>query len=401
MDFDWPGDDDPRRRQVQAWLAAHPDPGQEELARAGYVAPHWPAPYGLDADPIHQLIIDEELAAAGVERRAGGIGLGWAGPTILFAGTQEQKDRYLWPILTGEDVWCQLFSEPDNGSDLANMNTRAVRDGDRYIVNGSKIWSSGAHKSRYGILIARTDPDVPKHRGVSYFVCPMDQQGLELQPIIDMTTAHSFNQTFFTDMELPIENRIGDENDGWRLAKVTLGNERVSLSGEGGLWGSGPTANDLLDVARSRGGITDPQLRDRAAQLFIEGEVLRLIRLRTLSAAIHGRQPGPEASVRKALADDHGKHVMQLAKDLSGAHGMLTDTGPLGADARFPREHGVVEGWQHWHGGFLFSPALTVGGGTSEVQRNIVAERVLGLPHDINVEAGRSWSETRREATGV
>ena len=396
MDFDWPGDDDLRRVEIRQWLAQHNgDPSQEALARSGYVAPHWPKPYGLDADPIHQLIIDEELAAAGVKRAAGGIGLGWAGPTILYGGTPEQQERYLWPILTGEEIWCQLFSEPDSGSDLANLATRAVRDGDRYIVNGSKIWSSGAHRSQLGILIARTDPDVPKHRGVSYFICPMDTPGLELQPIVDMTTAYSFNQTFFTDMELPVENRIGDENDGWRLAKVTLGNERVSLSGEGALWGSGPSAVDLLDVVRSAGGLSDPTLRDRAARLHIEGEVLRLIRLRTLTARLQGRQPGPEASVRKALADEHGQNVMHLAKDLTGTHGMLTDTGPLGGSSLFPTAHAVVEGWQNWHGGFLFSPALTIGGGTSEVQRNIVAERVLGLPHDIDVQSGQTWSETR------
>ena len=173
-------------------------------------------------------------------------------------------------------------------------------------------------------------------------------------------------------MELPVDNRIGEENDGWRLAKVTLGNERVSLSGEGALWGSGPSASDLIDLIREAGGISEPTLRDRTAQLHIEGEVLRLIRLRTLTAQLQGRQPGPEASVRKALADEHGQNVMQLAKDLTGTHGMLTDHGPLGGSPQFPVTHAVVEGWQNWHGGFLFSPALTIGGGTSEVQRNIV-----------------------------
>jgi alkylation response protein AidB-like acyl-CoA dehydrogenase len=351
----------------------------------------------LAADPIHQLIIDEELSVAGVRRAAGGIGLGWAGPTILFGGTSTQQERYLWPILTGEEVWCQLFSEPDSGSDLANLSTRAVRDGDRYIVNGSKIWSSGAHRSKFGILIARTDPDVPKHRGVSYFICPMDTPGLELQPIVDMTTAYSFNQTFFTDMELPVENRIGEENDGWRLAKVTLGNERVSLSGEGALWGSGPSATDLLDLVRGAGGVEDPVLRDRASRLHIESEVLKLIRLRTLTSQLQGRQPGPEASVRKALADEHGQNVMRLAKDLMGAQGMLTNTGPLGQPAEFPLTQSAVEGWQNWHGGFLFSPALTIGGGTSEVQRNIVAERVLGLPRDIDVQSGNTWTQNRTD----
>ena len=395
MDFDWPDDNDPRRLKIRAWISEHNGtPTQKALAEAGYVAPHWPAPYGLDADPIEQLIIDEELVAAKIHREAGGIGLGWAGPTILFGGTDDQKEKYLWPILTGEHRWCQLFSESDSGSDLASLATRAVRDGDRYIVNGSKIWSSGAHHCHMGILIARTDPHVAKHRGVSYFICPMDTPGLELHPIIDMTTAYSFNETVFTDMELPAENLIGAENDGWRLAKVTLGNERVSLSGEGALWGSGPSATDLLDIVRKAGGITDPVLRDRAVRLHIESEVLRLIRLRTLSDRIAGRQPGPEASVRKALADDHGQHIMELAKDLAGTHGMLVKSAPLGTDLIFPRAQSVVEGWNSWHGGFLFSPALTIGGGTSEVQRNIIAERSLGLPHDVNPNSGKTWAES-------
>jgi alkylation response protein AidB-like acyl-CoA dehydrogenase len=398
MDFDWPDSSDTRRLEIREWLGSHGDrPTQEQLARAGYVAPHWPKPYGLGADPIHQLIIDEELAVAGVKRAAGGIGLGWAGPTILYGGTIEQQERYLWPILTGEEIWCQLFSEPDSGSDLANLGTRAIRDGDRYIVNGSKIWSSGAHRSKFGILIARTDVDVAKHRGVSYFICPMDAPGLELQPIVDMTTAYSFNQTYFTEMELPLENRIGEENDGWRLAKVTLGNERVSLSGEGALWGSGPSANDLIGLIKNAGGIEDKIQRDKTSRLYIEGEILRLIRLRTLSARLKGRQPGPEASVRKALADDHGKNIMGLAKDLAGTHGVLTNAGPLGQSPEFPVGQSAVEGWNNWHGGFLFSPALTIGGGTSEVQRNIIAERVLGLPHDIDVESGKSWRENRKD----
>ena len=403
MDFDLAPDDDPRRLAVREWLADHPNPSFEELARAGYVAPHWPEPWGLDAGPVEQLVIDEELAHAGARRPANAIALGWAGPTILFAGTEEQKQRYLWPMLTGDEQWCQLFSEPDHGSDLANLSTRAVRDGERYIVNGSKIWSSGAHRSQFGILIARTDPEVAKHKGISYFICPMDAAGLELRPIIDITTAHSFNQTFFTDVELPVENRVGAEGDGWHLAKVTLGNERVSLSGEGALWGMGPTADDLVDLVRRHGGLSDAVLRQRLVQVHIEGRVLSLIRLRTLSAAIRGDQPGPEASIRKALADDHGQHVMQLAKDLTGAHGMLTDAGPMGAstDARFSPVLAEGDGTplrtDAWHDGFMFSPALTIGGGTSEVQRNIIAERVLGLPHDVNAEQGRTWSESRRE----
>ena len=191
MDFDFPADDDPRRLEVRRWIANNPKASARDLADAGYVAPHWPEPYGLAAEPMHQLIIADELKAAGVRRPSNPIGIGWAGPTILDAGTDQQKDRYLPPMLAGEEIWCQLFSEPDAGSDLAALSTRAERDGDEYVVNGSKIWSSGAHVSSFGILIARTDPDVAKHRGISYFICPMDLPGITMSPIVDMTEALS------------------------------------------------------------------------------------------------------------------------------------------------------------------------------------------------------------------
>jgi alkylation response protein AidB-like acyl-CoA dehydrogenase len=384
VDFELPAEDDPRRQEVRSWLAAHPRPTGRALAEAGYVTPHWPRPWGHDADPVTQLVIDDELRRAKVTRPINPIGIGWAGPTLLHAGTEEQKARHLVPILSGEEIWCQLFSEPGSGSDLASLSTRAVRDGDEYIVNGQKIWTSLGHFARYGILIARTAPGVAKHEGITYFICPMDTPGITIRPIVEMTGDHSFNEVFFDDVRIPVANRVGDEGDGWRLAKVTLGNERVSLSGEGALWGRGPTAGDLLDLVRDRGGVADAVLRQRLAALYIESEVLRLIRLRTVSAAVAGRQPGPEASIRKAMADEHGQHIMGLAKDLAGTAGMLSDTGPLGAPVAL---------WQY---GYLFSPALTIGGGTAEVQRNIIAERVLGLPHDVDVEAGQTWAETRR-----
>jgi alkylation response protein AidB-like acyl-CoA dehydrogenase len=383
MDFELPGDDDPRRSKVRSWLAEHARPTGRQLAEAGYVAPHWPAPWGLGADPVHQLIVDDELRRAGVSRPMNPIGVGWAGPTLLHAGSDEQKQRYLPPMLAGEEMWCQLFSEPGAGSDLANLSTRAVRDGDVYVVNGQKIWTSFAHLSKFGILIARTDPDAPKHQGISYFVCPMNLPGIEIRPIIEMTGLHTFNEVFFDDVRIPAANLVGDENRGWALAKVTLSNERVSLSSGGVLWGNGPTAFELVDLVRKAGGVADPVLRQRVAAIYCEAEILRLIRLRTVSAAVQGKPPGPEASVRKALADEHGQHVMNLAKDLAGTDGMLATAGPLG------------QGDGSWNYGFLFSAALTVGGGTSEVQRNIVAERVLGLPHDIDVETGKTWAETR------
>jgi alkylation response protein AidB-like acyl-CoA dehydrogenase len=384
VDLELPGEDHPQRVAVRSWLEDHPYAAGRQLAEAGYVAPHWPRPWGLEADPIAQLVIDDELGRAGVARPINPIGIGWAGPTLLHAGTRAQQERYLMPMLAGEELWCQLFSEPGAGSDLADLSTRAVRDGDTYVISGQKVWTSLAHLSRFGILLARTDADVPKHQGISYFVCPMDSAGITIRPIVEMTGVHLFNEVFLDEVRIPVENRVGDENQGWALAKVTLGNERVSLSGEGALWGRGPTAGDLLELARKAGGVSDPHLRQRLAQLHIEAEVLRLIRLRAVTAAVKGRQPGPEASVRKALADEHGQRIMGLAKDLAGAHGMLAGSAPFGVtDAQ-------------WSYGYLFSPALTIGGGTSEVQRNIIAERALGLPHDTDVETGKTWAESRR-----
>ena len=416
MDFELPGRDDARRVAVREWLAEHPDPSGDELARAGYVVPHWPRPWGVDADPIHQVLIDDELTAAGVRRPVNPIGIGWAGPTILYAGTKEQKDRYLWPILSGVEFWCQLFSEPGSGSDLANLGTRAVRDGEEFVVNGQKIWTSGAQYAKYGILIARTDPELPKHKGISYFVCPMDAPGIEIRPITEMTGGHTFNEVFFTDVRLPAANLVGDLNDGWRLAKVTLGNERISLSTGGVLWGSGPTALDLVEAVKAAGPLTDPTLRQRLAQVYVEHTVLELIRMRTLTARLKGEQPGPEASIRKLLGDEHGQHVMELARDLIGPAAMLTGgdgTSPA-SGAKFD-ESSFTPGTESrnlspdrpprtldhpgWYDGYLFSQALTIGGGTGQVQRNIVAERVLGLPHDVDVQQGLSWSEAQRART--
>ena len=410
MDFDLPADEDPRRSAVRAWLVNHPNPTGTQLAEAGYVVPHWPSPWGMNADPIHQLIIDQELGRADVALPDNGIGIAWAAPTILLAGTEAQKQRYLARIFSGEDIWCQLFSEPDSGSDLASLSTRATRDGDEYVVNGSKTWSSGAHNSRFGILLARTNPDVAKHKGISYFICPMDSTGITMQPIIDMTGAHSLNQVFFDDVRIPTSHRIGDEGDGWRLAKVTLANERASLSSGGALWGSGPSARTLLEIVRANGGVAVPRLRQRLAQLFCEAEVLRLTQLRTLTTRLQGKTPGTGASIQKIMSDEHGQRVLTIAQDLVGAATMVAGSGPAGTlmarDRTAPTEVNVPADDSGrfssvdpiWHYGYLFSPALTLGGGTFAVQRNIVAEQVLGLPKDPDVEKGLTWAETQRRS---
>ncbi len=231
----------------------YPPDWNRRLAEAGYVVPHWPRPWGLDASPAEQLEIDEAMRELRVPRPMNPIGIGWAGPTLLVAGSDEQRTQWLPGILDGSQIWCQLFSEPAAGSDLAALATRAVRDGDEFVVNGQKVWTTLAHYARFGILLARTDPDAEQHRGITYFVVDMQAPGIEVRPLVQMTGTHEFNEVFFTDVRVPAANVVGVEHDGWRLAKVTLGNERVSLSGEGALWGRGPTATDVVALgARAR-----------------------------------------------------------------------------------------------------------------------------------------------------
>lgn len=373
---DLPPEAEAHRSDVLAWLDAHPDPSPAELAGAGYVTPHWPEPWGRDASPLEQLAIDQALRERGVRRPVNPIGIGWAGPTLVHAGTPEQQERYLPGILDGSELWCQLFSEPGAGSDLADLQTRAEWDGDEWVVTGQKVWSTIAQFSRYGILLARTDPDAPKHRGITYFVCPMDAGGVETRPIKEMTGASLFNEVFLDGVRIPAENVVGEVHRGWDLAKVTLANERVGLSTGGAIWGWGPTADDLVDAIREAGGLADPVGRQRVAGMVTEERILDVLRLRRVGAAIRGRPPGPETSVQKLFADLHGQRLFGVARDLAGADALLWDAGPLGRDP------------SHWGPGFYFAPALTIGGGTSEVQRSIIGERVLGLPREPDTDPG-------------
>ena len=369
MDFALAAADDPRRQRVRDWLSEHPDPSAEQLARAGYVKPRFPAPYGQGADVLEELIIDEELASAEVSRPDNVIALGWAAPTLLNFGNASQQERHLWPILTGQEQWCQLFSEPNSGSDLASLQTRAERDGDEWVVNGQKIWTSGAEHSEYGMLLARTDPDAAKHRGITWFICPMDRPGIEIRPIIEMTGNRHFNEVFFTDLRIPAENVVGELHGGWTAAKFTLANERVALSGGGAIWGMGPSVHDLVSRARA-GGVSKKAHRQELARLYTEDKIIHLIGLRILTDLVAGRQPGAIAEVKKLMADRAGQRIMNLAKDLAGPDGMRTDRGPFGEETDV------------WNWGFLFSPALTIGGGTSQILLNVIAERMLGLPRE-------------------
>ncbi len=378
MDLQWPQHSVAARARLQQFLDTEAPNGSfsgdfgRTLAAAGYVAPHWPTPWGLGADAWEQLAIDDELRIRDVPKPQNPIGIGWAGPTLLVAGTPAQQQRWLPQLLDGSEIWCQLFSEPGAGSDLAGLQTRAVRDGDEFIVDGQKVWTTLGHVARWGILLARTNFETGRsdQQCITYFVVDMRAPGITVRPLVQMTGTHEFNEVFFDSVRVPAANVIGVVDDGWRLAKVTLGNERVSLSGEGALWGRGPTAHDVLDIVRTNGGTTNPLQRQRLAALYIEARLLELIRMRTLMARLRGLEPGPEASVRKAMSDPHGQHVMAMALELAGTDGLLAQWGPC--DDPSPM----------WPYGFMYAPALTIGGGTSEVQRNILGERVLGLPKD-------------------
>lgn len=362
--------DHPVRAELAAWLAEHPAPRASDLADAALVAPHWPRPWGRGADVVTQLVIDEVLAEAGAVRPDNPIGIGWAGPTILAGGTPEQQARFLPRLLTGEDFWCQLFSEPSAGSDLASLTTRATRDGDTYVVTGQKVWTTWAERAAYGILLVRTDPSAAKHKGITYLVCPMDAPGITIRPIREMSGGTHFNEVFLDEVPVPVANRIGAEGEGWRLATVTLANERVSLSNGGLCWGMGPTTDELLDGIQAAGGVRDPVRRQEVARAATQGRILALLGERTMAALARGRSPGPEASVKKVLADEQGQRATEL---WTAIHGAQAITGRVGHD-------GDEDEDAEWRWATLFARALTIGGGTGEVQRNLLGERVLGLP---------------------
>jgi alkylation response protein AidB-like acyl-CoA dehydrogenase len=353
------------RRDLREWLAANLEQGpgevrrtggrewQRKLAGAGWGAPRWPVEVGgRGFGPLESAIVEEEMARARAPRSIAVIGVGWAGPAIIAHGSQDQKRRFLPRILNGDDVWCQLFSEPDAGSDLAALRTRADRHGDRYVVDGEKIWTSYAEEADFGILLARTDPASDRHAGISCFALPMHQPGVEIRPIRQMDGRATFNQVFFTGAEVPVENLIGAEGGGWPVAISTLMNERTALSTGGGtLWGDGPTLDDVIRLAQKVG--TSRVQRQRLAALKVEAEAIRLTGWRMLSTDARA------ASMTKLAADVWGQQVNELAVELLGMAGALE--GP-------------------WVDGFLFARALTIGGGTTEIQKNILAERVLGLP---------------------
>ncbi|GLZ12812.1 acyl-CoA dehydrogenase [Actinomadura sp. NBRC 104425] len=390
-----PPDADDLRERVRSFLTDHDPSGMERLAflrarfDAGLAWVHYPPGLGgLGAPRALQPVVDAEFAAAGAPRNdpeRNGIGLGMAAPTILAYGTEEQKRRFLRPLWTGEEIWCQLFSEPGAGSDLAALGTRAVRDGDHWIVNGQKVWTSMAHEARWAILVTRTDPDVPKHRGMTYFICDMTAPGVEVRPLRQITGEAEFNEVFLTDVRIPDEHRLGEVGEGWRVATTTLMNERVAIGGnavprEGGMIGV------VARLWRDRPELRTPGLHDALLRLWVEAEAARLTgeRLRQQLAA---GAPGPEGSAAKLAFARLNQEISGLELELLGEDGLRYDDWTM----RRPTEVDFTRRSPGYR--YLRAKGNSIEGGTSEILRNIIAERVLGLPGEIRVDKDVAWKD--------
>jgi len=350
-------------------------------AAAGYARVSWPRDWGgTGGTTIQQMIFTEEEARYGVPTGFFGIGLGMCIPTLMrFAGIATQQ-RFAGPALRGEQIWCQLFSEPGAGSDLAASRTRAVWQDDSWLVNGQKVWTTGAHYSDYGLLLARTDASVPKHTGLTMFWIDMKTPGVEVRPIHQMSGGSDFNEVYLTDARVPDSQRLGDVGAGWKVALVTLMNERV----EGGK-DRGPTTEQILALARSipRGTasvLEDPAFRQKLAMWYVQAEGLRFTRLRTLTALSRGQIPGPESSIGKLVAANRLQDLTNELIECQDQFGLIDDAA-----------HAAMGGSLHHD--YLYAPGLRIAGGTDEILKNIIAERVLGLPEDIRVDKGVAFKD--------
>ncbi len=377
MDLTYTAAEQDFQRELRAWLAAnHPGSApagdgeletmlwrqewQRRLHAAGWAGVHWPREYGgRGATMTESAIFYEELAAAGAPLPANTLGLLLGGPTLMVWGDEAQKERFLPPILSGDELWCQGFSEPDAGSDLAALKTRAVRDGDDWVVTGQKVWTSGAHYASWCMLLARTDFDAPKHKGITWFLLDVRSPGVEIAPLRQITGEAEFNELFLDEVRIPHANVVGGVNNGWKVALTTLMNERAGLAFFLGV-GTRQAFDRLVAELERRGRLDDPVLRDRLADIHMRLEILRLTSLRGLTATEKYGQPGPEGSLTKWMWSQTNQRLMQLAVDALG-----------------PVELAAEGEWAYE---LLRARGNTIEGGTTEILRNIVAERVLGLP---------------------
>ncbi len=403
------------RDQVAGWLRDHWDPELTVrqwwavLADSGWGFPTWPSEwFGRDLEPVLSGAVREAFAQVGALGPPSSLGQLLGGPTLLTHASEALKERFLPPLARGEEFWCQFFSEPGSGSDLASAQTRAVADGDLFIVNGQKVWTSGAQWADRGMLVARTDPDVPKHRGLTYFIIDVDQPGIEVRPIHQMNDAHGFNEVFFTDAEVGADRVVGEVNDGWAVAVTTLAFERfMSAFGaspgkkaglldrragevasgavrgprEGAAYGA-DLASLVTEVARARGLAGDPVTRQGIVDLYIQQELGRMAGLRSAAAVRAGRRPSGDGSVRKLARSDLMRTAREVGEAVLGPHGTLRTVGEeLGG--------GTIQQVA------LSSPSSSIAGGTDEIQHNIIGERVLGLPKEPQVDREIPFRELR------
>lgn len=361
-------------RRVKRW--------QELLVEHGWAGITWPKEYGgRGGTSMQNVIWGQEAGKYGVTVNNYAVGIGMAGPTILRHGTPEQKERFLRPMLRGDEVWCQLFSEPDAGSDLANIATRAVRDGDEFVVTGQKVWTSGAMDSDWGILLARTDPDVPKHKGITYFLVDMRTPGFDIRPLKQMTGSEHFSEVFMDEVRIPAEQVLGEVNGGWACAITTLSNERGLIAGAN----KSSDTMALIELAKERGCTDDPVLRQALVDCWIMQQIQRFHGYRLQTALSKGVPPGPETSVMKLFAAEYLRRLGNASLAMLGPEGqLLAADAPAGTD---------------WQARFLYAPAIRIAGGSNEVQRNIMAERVLGLPGDIRTDRDVPFRELGRSGS--
>ncbi len=360
--------DDPASiKAAQEWQAKKFDGGWAVLT--------WPKEHGgRAATPIQSVIWNQEESKFRTPPNIFGIGLGMLGPTLMTHGTPEQKSQHLRKMARGEEIWCQLFSEPAAGSDLAGLRTSAVKKGSDWVINGQKIWTTGAHYSRWGMIVTRTDPSVPKHAGLSYFIVDMKSPGIEIRQIKQINGGRAFNEVFFTDVKVPDTNRLSAVGNGWAVAITTLMHERASIGGGGG----GAGARELFDLARrveidGKPAIQDPSVRQRLADFWIRTHGLRYTGYRTLTALSRGTTPGPENSIGKLIGAPLGQQMAAFGMELLGDAGAAMDAPSLGID-------------DTWGGAYLGAPGMRIAGGTDEIMRNIIAERVLRLPPEVRLD---------------
>ena len=364
LDHRDPGDWEEKLSALKRW--------QQLLFDNGWAAITWPEAHGgRGRGPVEQIIWNQECQRARTHSSVSIVGIGMAGPALIGHGTDAQRDRYLSRILSGEEIWCQLFSEPGAGSDLAALSTRAERDGDDWVVHGQKVWSSGAHFARRGILLARSDPTAPKHQGLTFFVVDMQAPGVTVRPLRQMNGDVHFNEVFLDGVRIPDSDRVGGVGGGWEVARTTLMHERMTLGGSLGIF----HIEELLELARERGDI-NARDRDLLAQVYIHDKCLDLLNMRIMSKLAAGEIPSAEGSIAK----------LAMVKALAGAaEAALSLLGPTAMAYEGP-----------WRNLFLIVPGIRVGGGTDEVQKNMVAERVLGLPRETDESRELPWNRIRR-----